>query len=384
MYDDRFNPTSRESEVEIYRYYMVKFEVQSIWSEFLGGDAMRKKVIVTLTATLICSVSLTSTMMAADTVKKEIAEHSQVKDKGDKKHHTAEVFILADLDPEKATGMSIEGITGDKAGRLYTIDMVSRRLFRVLPDTGKVEVLTVLPRSATGMAFDKDGNLYMASGGSATQEGVILRVRADALQGAEFDSSRVETFASGVNGANGLAFDREGNLYVSGGATGNIYVIKPTGERTVWASGITAERKEQPIVVNGLAFGHDGHLYIANTSSGEINRVSIKRDGTFGEVKRFAKDPLLYGADGIAFAGDGSLFVCANERNAIVRVSPSGKVSEVAVNDNQGPLEFPASMHFVGKTLYVSNFDVARGVNSPNTPGIGASIAKIEFKKTRD
>jgi sugar lactone lactonase YvrE len=91
-------------------------------------------------------------------------------------------------------------------------------------------------------------------------------------------------------------------------------------------------------------------------------------DGTFGEVKQFAKDPLLYGADGIAFANDGNLFVCANERNAIVRVSPSGKVSEVAVNDNQGPLEFPASLDFVGKTLYVSNFDIDRGVNSPNTP----------------
>jgi sugar lactone lactonase YvrE len=265
---------------------------------------MRKKVIVTLTAALICSVFLTSTMMAADTSKKE-----NVEDKVDKMHYTAEVSILVDLDPEKATGMRIEGLTGDKAGRLYTIDMDSRRLFRVLPGTGKVEILTVLPRSATGIAFDKDGNLYLASGGSATQEGVILRVRADALQGAEFDSSRVETFVSGVNGANGLAFDREGNLYVSGGANGNIYVIKPSGERSVWASGITAERKEQPIVVNGLAFGHDGRLYIANTSSGEINRVRIKSDGTFGEVERFAKDPLLYGADGIAFALDGNLFV---------------------------------------------------------------------------
>jgi sugar lactone lactonase YvrE len=340
---------------------------------------LRKKVIVSFTAALICSVSLTSTMMAADTVKKENFEN-----KVDKKHLAEEVSILADLDPEKATGMRIEGITGDKAGRLYTIDTDSRRLFRVLPDTGKVEVLTVLPRSATGMAFDEDGNLYMASGGSATQEGVILRVRADTLQGAEFDSSQVETFVSGVNGANGLVFDREGNLYVSGGATGNIYVIKPTGERTVWASGITAERTEQLIVVNGLAFGQDGRLYIANTSSGEINRVRIKEDGTFSEVQRVVKDPLLYGADGIAFAGDGSLFVCANERNAIIRVSPSGKVSEVAVNDNQGPLEFPASLHFVGKTLYVSNFDIARGMNSPNTPGIGASIAKIEFMKTRD
>jgi hypothetical protein len=47
--------------------------------------------------------------------------------------------------------------------------------------------------------------------------------------------------------------------------------------------------------------------------------------------------------------------------------------------NNEGTLEFPASLHFVGNTLYVSNFDVARGVNKPNEPGIGASIVKISL-----
>jgi sugar lactone lactonase YvrE len=92
-----------------------------------------------------------------------------------------------------------------------------------------------------------------------------------------------------------------------------------------------------------------------------------------------AKDPPLYGADGIAFGPKGDLYVCANERNSIVKVTSDGKVAEVAGNDNQGPLEFPASMHFVGSTLYVSNYDLPRGVNKPNEPGIGASFAKIEL-----
>lgn len=325
---------------------------------------VKKKVMTALAATMLAGTVMAPAMLAAEG-----------------KYRAAEVSIAVDLDPSSATGMRVEGITGDKQGRLYTIDMDSKRLFRFTPATGRLETLTVLPRSATGMAFDQQGNLYMASGGGNGVDGVILRIAADALAGGPIETGQVETFAQDTDGANGLAFDRDGNLYVSGGATGNIYVISPQGQRTVWASGIAAERPEQPITVNGLAFGRDGRLYIANTSSGEINRVRIKKDGTFGDVERFAKDPLLYGADGIAFGPDGSLYVAANERNAIVKVSRSGKVKELTANDNQGPLEFPASLHFVGDTLYASNFDVARGVNAPNQPGIGASIAKIEWAK---
>ena len=289
-----------------------------------------------------------------------------------------EVSFVADLDPAQATGMRTEGLIGDKQGRLYTADQESKRLLRVLPDTGEVEELTVLPRATTGMAFDQAGNLYLASGGGEGVEGAVLRVPAKALEAGAFDPSLVETFVTGVNGANGLVFDGNGNLYVSGAATGNVYVVTPTGELTVWASGIKPERDVQPITVNGIAFDQENRLYIANTSSGVIHRVQVNKDGTFGQVEQFAKDARLIGADGIVFGPEGDLFVAANERNAIVKVSPQGSVTEVAANDNQGPLEFPASVHLVGDTLYVSNFDQPRGVNKENQPGIGASIVKLE------
>lgn len=295
------------------------------------------------------------------------------------KFHSAKVSILADLDLEKSTGIRIEGVTGDAKGQLYTVDSDSRKLFRISTQTGKIEELTVLSRAATGMALDSMGNLYMASG-SGTDGGAILRVLAKDLEGGAFDASKVETFVTGVTGANGLTFDSKGNLYVSGGANGTVHIVTPDGVRTVWNSGLTAERTEQRITVNGLAFGNDGLLYMANTSSGEISRVALNSDGTLGKPELFVRDALLYGADGIAFGPDGNLFVCANERNAIVKVTPDGKVMDVASNGNTGMLEFPASLHVAGETLYVSNFDVQRGVNNPNTAGIGASIVKLELK----
>lgn len=282
------------------------------------------------------------------------------------------VSIAADLDPGSASGIRIEGLVADRNGRLYTADLDSRRFYRVTPETGAVEVLGTLPRTASGMAFDSGGNLYMASGD------VVLRVPAAQLAGTSIDPAAVQTFAQNVPGANGLAFDGAGNLYVSGGNTGNIYLVSPTGTVTIFASGFTSDRQEQRISTNGLAFGPDGRLYSANTGSGAIDRITLKPEGGVHVVERFVTSPLLFGADGITFAANGDLYVAANERNAIVKVTPAGQVSDVASNGNTGPLEFPASPAFAGNALYASNFDLPRGANAPPEPGVGASIARIE------
>ncbi|WP_284645252.1 stalk domain-containing protein [Paenibacillus silviterrae] len=296
------------------------------------------------------------------------------------KFNSVDVSIAADLDPEKATGMRIEGIIADDQHRVFTVEMDSKKLYRIMGKSGKVEVLTELPRMATGMAFDAAGHLYIASGG---MEGVIYKVTKQDLIGDAFDTSKVETYASGVQGANGLTFDAKGNLYVSGGANGNIYKVTPDGEVSTYKSGLTAARSVQMITVNGVAFGKDGKLYVANTSSGEVSRFAINEDGSLGASELVAQSELLYGADGLTIGPDGDVYVAANERNAIVRVSLDGQVREVTQNGNKGPLEFPASLHFVGTTLYISNFDLPRGDNLPNDPGIGSSVAKIEFAEKK-
>ncbi len=58
------------------------------------------------------------------------------------------VSIAADLDPGSASGIRIEGLVADRNGWLYTADLDSRRFYRVTPETGAVEVLGTLPRTA--------------------------------------------------------------------------------------------------------------------------------------------------------------------------------------------------------------------------------------------
>jgi len=294
---------------------------------------------------------------------------------------THSATVVVDINPNRAVDTRIEGLVADKEGRLYTVDLKSNRLFRITVSSGKIEVLTSLPRAATGMAFDRAGNLYLASGLAGND--VVLRISADQFRGDKFNSARVETFARGVPGAAGLAFDRANNLYVASGSTGKIHRITQDGKVGTLARGFISNRKEQRFGANGLAFGPDGRLYVSNTGSGRVDRITIKADGTAGAIECFASSPLLLGADGIAFAMNGDLYVAANERNAIVRISPNGQVSDIVRNGNAGPLEFPASLAFIDTALYVSNFDQPRGVNAMNAPGVGASITRINVGVAR-
>jgi sugar lactone lactonase YvrE len=179
-----------------------------------------------------------------------------------------------------------------------------------------------------------------------------------------------QTFATGTAGANGIAFDRQGNLFISGGASGIVYRVGSNGGAAQAAIQIDKHSRtlpdgktQQAIVANGLEFDGKGVLHVADTSRGAIWKVMIGADGKGGKSALLAQSPLLEGADGLAFDRSGKLWVAANERNALVTVTPDGQVQEIAKNGSQGPLEFPAAIVFVSNTAYIANFDTARRDN---------------------
>jgi sugar lactone lactonase YvrE len=249
-------------------------------------------------------------------------------------------------------------------------------------------------------------------------------------------------FAAGVPGANGLAFDRKGALWVSDGGTGQGRVWKvgadgvptemfriqpmvnevnlvdgvggvgrdprslPPGTVTVTPTGRSAANTlgSQHIVANGLAFSAGGTLFVADTARGAIWKVAFDRSGRVSSPvgcdttftadtlcldNVFVAHPYLEGADGIALDRAGTIWVAANERNAVVAVNARGRVVEVARNApdpstrlrNEGPLEFPTSPFLNGRTLCLTHSDGSRRDNFPNTGGEvgpqGPQLAKI-------
>ena len=304
------------------------------------------------------------------------------------------VSILVDLDPASVDRtVIVESLTADQQGRLYLPDWSSGNILRIDPKApkpvvvGRITSRQIAGKSVRaegrGIAFNGEGDLFIACDPFSE----IVR-----LKRADINPEKpglAETFATGTEGANGIAFDRQGNLYVAGARTGRIYRVGPAGgpaevalqiER--YSRTLPDGKTQQPIVANGVAFDAKGILYVADTARGAIWTVAIGADGKAGKPTVLVQSPLLEGADGLDFDRDGRLWVTANERNAIVTVTPDGKVQEIAKNGSQGPLEFPSAIVFVGNTAYISNNDTPRRDNMDANgktalDGIGASIAQI-------
>ncbi len=70
-----------------------------------------------------------------------------------------------------------------------------------------------------------------------------------------------------------MAFDRSGNLYVASTGDDLVYRFTPGGYRSIFSYGITLLSSPR-----GIAFDSGGDLYVANAGSGTI--VKITPDGT--------------------------------------------------------------------------------------------------------
>jgi hypothetical protein len=303
--------------------------------------------------------------------------------------------ILVDLDPASA-GMTVtvESITASPAGELVVSDRESGNVLSIDPDgpapvvVGKLadrqDAATNMAQKANGagLVFTPAGDLLIASG--AFNE--VLRLTAAELRGG---SATAQTHITGVRGANSVLLEGS-QLYVSGGATGNLYVAPASGGAAeVWATIEPSSRSVPPdgfmqsVVANGLARDADGALLVADTARAAIWKVPSGSDGRAGAPQLWLQDAQLEGVDGLTVDPRGRLWAAVNERNALV-VIEDGVIREAFKNGNTGPLEFPAALVFVGNTGYVANFDRARAANfaadgMTSSAGIGASIARFSL-----
>jgi sugar lactone lactonase YvrE len=317
----------------------------------------------------------------------------------------------------------VEGLVADARGQLYTAARGGDPcpVWRVdARGAGALVVGSIpAPCSANGLAFDAAGRLYVAS----TDK--IYR-----LDPNEAEPPSGAVFVSGLAGSNGLAFDASGTLWVSDGASaqGRVWKVSsdagvsvafrvqplastlnvvegsggigrdvralPPGRLTITDTSRAAADTagSQPVVANGLAFAADGSLFVSDTARGAIWKVRFADDGsvesslgcdgafpadTLCLEELFVAHPLLEGIDGIVLDRHGNLWGTAQERNALVRVTPEGKVREVFRNPmdpvtrlrNGGPLEFPTTPVLLAGRLCLAHSDQNRRDNSPNSAG---------------
>ncbi len=165
-----------------------------------------------------------------------------------------EVYVVSPsgINPVYATGLGIAtGIAFNSDGIMFVGDR-SGRIYRV-PEFGTVEPFATLEPSVAAyhIAFGPDGRLYVSAPGLASHDAIYAIDK----------SSNVEKFTLGFGRPQGLAFDREGNLYTAACYAGHhgIFRVSPDG--------LAVQQVVAGNNIVGLCFTRDGRMIVATNDS---------------------------------------------------------------------------------------------------------------------
>ena len=185
------------------------------------------------------------------------------------------------------------GLAFDASGNLYAGDVANGFIYKFGPAGGVASTATQLngtgiPGLIGGLAFTKDGRLYLA--------------RNDAGDVVEIDPSNgtvIRTVAS-IFAAGGLATDPlSGDLFVSQPAFGFTGVLRISN----FGSGPGTVAVYSTVEADGLAFGPDGTLYAASGLSGGVVKINGTNSATPGASTFVASVPFI---DGMAVSANPS------------------------------------------------------------------------------
>lgn len=291
-----------------------------------------------------------------------------------------------------APGCNPSGITRDRRGSFYVADANQGGVIWQLTSADmnpSAPFATGVP-GTNGLAFDRRGNLWTGDG--TTSQGRVWRISPDGGTVTEMfriQPMRNSTALGGRIGGDGVG--RQARTFPPGTAT--VTVPASATPTTITPAG------GQDLVANGVLFDRDGDLIVADTARGALWRVRFDARGNVASPMGcdasftpdtlcldniFVSHPLLEGTDGIAIDRAGNIWNAANERNAIVVVTRDRDVIEIFRNPlnasglrnsadaavgNDHILELPTSPFLGGRRLCVAQSDGNRRDNSPNAPG---------------
>lgn len=233
-----------------------------------------------------------------------------------------------------------EGPAADAQGHIFFTDIPNNRIHKWSLD-GTLSVFRENSGGANGLYFDKEGNLLVCEGSggrliSITPNGAVT-VLADKYEGKPFNS------------LNDLWIDPQGGVYFTDPRYGNRDDLPQDGEHVYY---LAPDRKKVIRVIddmvrpNGLIGTPDGkHLYVTDHGGKKTFSYTITADGTLSGKTLFCSE----GADGMTLDSLGNVYLTTSV--VAVYDKEGKKIEEITIPER------PANITFGGpdrKTLFVT------------------------------
>ena len=204
------------------------------------------------------------------------------------------------------------------------------------------------------LAIGPAGELYIAEGNrirEVTKDGRISTFAGTGAAGGDGDGGPAAQ--AQLNIPQGLALDSVGNVYIAD--TLNNRVRRVSADRIITTVAGTGEagfagdgrpgRQAKLNLPTGLAIGSGDTLYIADTGNNVVRQVGVDgaihtvagtgEAGYRGEAGR-AVDAVLHAPAGLAFDGEGNLYIADTLNQRVRRIDVNGQIETVAGTGDPG------------------------------------------------
>jgi gluconolactonase len=233
-----------------------------------------------------------------------------------------------------------EGPAGDAVGNVYFTDIPNNRIIKWSLD-GTPSVFLDNSGGANGLYFDKDGNLLACQGDARRLVSISPKGEITVLAD-KYNRKK-------LNSPNDLWVDPRGGVYFSDPRYGNREGVEQPGEYVFY---LTPDHKNVIRVINdmvrpnGLIGTPDGTmLYVADAGAGKIYAYQINKSGSLAKKQLFAPE----GSDGMTIDNRGNVYLTTQ---VVAVYSKEGKkIEEIQVPEQ------PANVTFAGKdnsTLFIT------------------------------
>ncbi|WP_036263776.1 hypothetical protein [Methylocapsa aurea] len=259
-----------------------------------------------------------------------------------------------------------ESVTSTSDGALYIGSIVNGGVLRVPPGQTDAEPWIKSgaydSRSTFGLLADERSNTLWVCSNDASALGTPgpNSVQGSFLKGFDLRTGEGKASAA-LPGARTLCNDMtlgpDGSVYVTNSLAAQILRLRPGGAQLdVWLTDSRFEPPKDGVGLDGIAFGGDGNLYVNTFTSGELFRIDVK-DGAPGKVTKLKTSRPLSLPDALR----------ALHGNDFLMIEGAGSLDRVSIAEDSASIETikdgflqPTGVASVGNTAWVAEGQLSR------------------------
>jgi sugar lactone lactonase YvrE len=286
-----------------------------------------------------------------------------------------------------------EGVAFDKAANLFYVSSARLGTVGKVTKDGKYSELYAdkTLKSTYGLKVHSDGKRLFVCAGDAnyskfsipdTKKKMARLLCIDLKSGKKLADVDLSGLVPGEHFPNDLAFDKEGNAYITDSFADVVYKVDPNGKASVFSQ--SELLKSAGVGPNGIVYHPDGFIIVANNGTGALVKLALASPQNGAKVKIGQFFP---SADGLLLNDNNTLTLVQNGGvNKIFRLKTTDNWTTAEVIEStsvEDRFAFPSTAAMSGSETWIMNANFSELTEGNNVPSKKFSLQQAVFSPVK-